>query len=383
MSTLIFLAPFAWGHAGAIIEGVNPIVDGDDVGLESSVGTFWQDQWICHETITSPESIILPRVTRRDGTWLASTRLVQDGREEGEAVYRSTDGCTWDPVTGLTEVPVESLAFSDSAAFAASSDGRLFRSDDDGLTWSLLETFDAELESVRADGSTVGVSGEAEGSSLVAVSTDGFDTYTSLDRPDDEFLHAIGASGLWLAGNGQVVVVGDEATTYWEGIGTVTDMDESSVGVIQMVSAQQVYLDGVEVDLPVGLGVEDRFLAPRVALGHPALAEVVDGEAQAMLWLADVEGPLDCPAESDVAVYCADLWVDLEPRLAEFAEPPPDTSPPDSGVDSDPWTDSSPDDSDPVEPDPDPPEDCGCDSDEAAALLVLPLLLATRRRRSS
>ncbi|MCP4806929.1 MAG: hypothetical protein GY913_20945 [Proteobacteria bacterium] len=381
MSSFLLLGPLAWGHAGALIEGVNPIVDGDDAGLESSIGTFWGDRWICHETVTTVDSIILPRVVRRGGTWLASTRLVQDGREEGETVYRSTDGCDWVTVEGLTEVPVESLAFGTDQVFAASSDGRVFRSDDDGATWTLKTTFEAELESVRALDGLVAISGERDGDTLLAVSEDGFDTWTEHSRPDDEFLHAIGESGIWLAGNGLVVLFADgEAMTYWEGIGTVTDMDESSAGVVQMVQAQQVYVDGELTDLPIGLGVEGPYLAARVALGHPALSWIEDGEAVPLLWLADAVGPLECPEDSHVGATCPALWVDLEPRLEEFSEPPPDTSPPDST----PW-DSQPLDSGPTEtgePDPDPDPDCGCSGEGSAALLLLPLLLLSRRRTS-
>ena len=116
---ILFLLPVAWSHADGRLDGVNvQLVDGDVVAVEASFGLLVSEdgepaQWHCHEAITAPSVPITPRYAiSQDGVILGLVPAVEQAREEGLSLYRSTDGCTWETASGLDGITLAEVSFA-------------------------------------------------------------------------------------------------------------------------------------------------------------------------------------------------------------------------------------------------------------------------------
>ena len=164
-----FLALFsiqntAWGHAGDILDSLDvefPPDSPNGVLLESSIGALWSPEgsdfeWLCHEAVTKPDSLLAPRyIVGPNQTLLAALPKAGEGRDVGVPMYRTTDRCSWSPVSGLDNYAVMDMAYdvpATSVVYAVANhvdntdDNGLFISSDDGQTWTLSSLRGAEQQ---------------------------------------------------------------------------------------------------------------------------------------------------------------------------------------------------------------------------------------------
>lgn len=101
--------------------------------------------WICHETITPYAGLIPVYTANADGVILGSVRLPAFGTDPVETLYRSSDeGCTWSVTGGLDGAAISSVAFDpanpDHALATAATGGAdanaIWASSDAGSTWT-------------------------------------------------------------------------------------------------------------------------------------------------------------------------------------------------------------------------------------------------------
>ncbi len=385
ITLLAVVAPTpASAHVGARIEALDVLLTPGDttaLGIEASFGLVLADDghqfdWTCHEVITAEGSLVTPAYARNaNGVLLGGLLSAADGRDEGEALYRSVDGCDWEAPTGLSGAAVSVVAFSPvepDLALAGTSTleplhNGVHRSLDAGRTWTPTPLqVDGVVLSLRFSDALPGVAwattmtfqplahrvhrtddggasweehpvelGAAEG------------TPTSLEVLAVSRTDPLRA---WLAAG----VVGDRTLLHTEDGGAtlsrVLDVDVSLIDgavlpdgrVFATTRGAGTYGSGdgtswealgLAEPRPVGLAADARglLLVPRTFPGGPALG-LWDGDAgvEELHTFQDLAGPRECPAESDAARVCAPLWPNLEkalaPRPAPVAPPAPPTS---------------------------------------------------------
>jgi len=401
--------PPAHAHAGADITAVD--VERQDL-IETGFGVLldrddrWQ--WICHEAVTTDDAIITPRYTiSPDDVMLVAVPDLEQARELGHAVYRSVDGCSWDPVQGLDDQAVSNVLFLDADVALASTaelrDGRtggLFRSHDGGQSFSVVEPVEQGRLFLRFAASdqavwTASFVPDEPDRAQAHVSTDGGQTWTTHDLDLSAWtetqttlsvqpLAAHGPDQAWIAASvltGHVLLHTTDAGQSWQVAhtfdGTLLDGGVGPDGAVWVLEGPTGTWrstngsDFARVNAPpaVGIGVFDTYatLATSVAFtGGLTYTLAPDGESAITLAGPDLDGPLDCPADSDQAQVCEALWDNV--RIAQ----PVDTG--DTG--------DSGDDTDADVPDP----GCGCASAGSPTLAILPLgllggLALLRRRR--
>lgn len=389
----------AFAHAGAELTGVDadqPDMLETGFGVLVAEGESWD--WICHETVTSPDALLTPGYARSpSGAWLATVPSLAQTRDPTESVYRSADGCDWDPVTGLTGRVVSIALFLDDDEVVAATAGLdvsdrngLARSTDGGLTWTVTQ----ELEGVRLitglarHERTVWAASftpDDAAAGQVHRSSDGGETWTTLpldlsewadETPLSVKVLAADDDGAWVGvgvRTGHVLLRtsadGSTSTQVLEATSSLVDGAVAADGGVWMLEAGQAAwhaADG-ETFAPVqgappaiGLGTDgaDALLATSaVFAGGLSFRVSPDGSSELRVDARNIRQPYPCPAGSDVAEVCEPLWA--------LVQLPGDVE-----------TDET-DDTDSEEP------GCGgCQSTGAGALVLawLPLLWLRRRR---
>jgi len=414
MLHLLFL-PVVWGHADGQLVGIDVHeLSSGQVGVQTSFGLLWEELdddpvWLCHEAITAPDAPITPRYAiSESGTLLGLVSAPEQTREEGESLYRTTDGCDWSPVAGLTGETLAEVTFDPTDSMhvlvstASTEEGAtngLFRSTDGGLSFvQVLERTERVFGSVQissAGGLWASAVRYETGEGWVYTSTDGVEwTERSVPVPiregsfqdvDVVAASAVDPQTAWLVvgpyGDDILLRTADGGETYEEVFGIAGDILDGAVdadgGVWLAVSGRDFYYaaDGDDFtqvkDATRGMGVQQGATATWLAIdgtitGHIA-QQSVDGQLQSMMHLSVLQ-PTACPADSHTAVYCEPLWPELAGRLPLLMEEE------DTGASEE----QAPDTAETEHRDTD--TRCGCGGKGAAAA-VLPLFFLGLRRR--
>jgi hypothetical protein len=412
------LLPTILAHSGDRLDGIDVHeVDGAGTAVEASFGLVWQAEgdvprWHCHEALTQEGAAITPRYAlSSDGVMLGLISSLEQAREPDQALYRSTDGCTWNPVLGLEGRDLSRLAFSpiEASRVFVSSNG----SDGDSLSGVFAsvdggQSFEAALlvES-RAFGSVeVSVHGVVWASASVS-STEQAWLYTSPDgiswsehevplrdlggmiqTLDVVASHPTDPLSAWLVagpfGNDVLLRTYDGGESFEQLFQVDGDILDASVdtdgGVWLAVSGRDYYyaadgehfllLDGAPRGMGLGTRYGETVLAVDGAISGHLLARPTESGYAKLLELSTIEAMV-CPEDSHGAVTCDPLWEELSERLIVEAEEPDlyedsmDTSSPDSGAPTAREDDRS----------------CGCES-KSSMILLVPFLAFGARRRS-
>lgn len=405
----------ASAHTGDLIGGIDvvgPVGGALPTAIETNYGLILQQgdtyAWVCHEAVTTPGAVRSPRYHRStDGVWLATVSDPEEGRG-GRTLFRSTDGCTWEDVDGLSPGVLVSQAIfaptDPSRAWATTAipggPNGVLSSSDGGQSWSwdLPEQPGQGFHSVAIHADTVWATstdpGGARGS-LWRRATEGGWQEQPVELPKGTeaarlVLVALDTGAIWL----QVDPIGadtllhstDDGVTFSSiplgGNLSDADLHDHTLWIIR---------DGREL-LPVvegALGAPAPGFSPSTGLYIDAagmwlpeqsyitgpLLSRSDDQGQTFEPLAypdDISAPLDCPANTQVAEICAPLWGELVPRIRGFDSPEVDTAadtglqPPPPNTDG-PAGDGAP--------------GCGCHSGVAGGWGLIGIAALARRRR--
>ncbi len=364
MSLLLLLAT-ALPHAGATIEGVDVLLPADgEVMLETSVGLFIDPdgdaagfEWICHEAVTSPDAVLLPRyVISADGVMMARMSDLSQSREPEQSVYRSEDGCSWTAPTGLTGRRIGGLAFhpTDGSVVVVTSrngDGAdgIWRSVDGGLSFTAVsvEVGEATLGPVRFGAGVWTTARLEDGTTSVLHSDDAGLTWSvhpmvvpadpdePLRRTEVQVLVAdpVVADRAWLQLDNFVgdtihrtVDGGASTSEVYAATTYITDAALAEDGALWVASGgrtMQAVRDGREpedIAAPIAFGLElgrgKAWYATRWELTNILLAAGTPGEDVDTQWRPDsTVVPRSCPAASDAGAVCTAAFEVLSPRF--------------------------------------------------------------------
>ncbi|MEL6348915.1 MAG: hypothetical protein AAFV53_37775 [Myxococcota bacterium] len=427
---LLMLSSDGHAHAAAILETSDvlpPGVGGVGMGVEANFGLLWAEDeenynWICHEAVTSDDAIVLPEYSRSsDGVFLVTVPALEQVREAGKPVYRSPDGCVWEPVTGLDDQVITKVEYAptdptQAIAVAANLDetvpSGIFRSTDGGQTFSAvfgvggLERLFLTAVYRPDDAAQVWASASwfagAEG--YVYYSDDNGQTFTEhpIDVPQDDNDYRVFIIGVqpgvdataWVAVTSftrwSIYKTEDGGQTFTTVIadqeGNVTDgaADENG-GLWVAVSGRTIHhappggpLAPLERS-PNTLGIEifndELLVAERPgSIGDVlTVADIDDQQFALRLHLSELNPPpAYCPEDSDTIVRCQPIWELVSARLP--AERNVDT-----GRTRDTGTGKPLGDTASQNPDPS-PSSCGC-RDGGSAFLLGGLMILWKRRR--
>lgn len=406
--TLVLSSPVL-AHAGAEVAAV----DWSPAGVQATFGLLLPGaeglDWVCHEAVTTPTSLLTPGYSASpSGAWLASVPSRAQARDPQVTLYRSADGCAWDPVVGIEQHVVSSVVFVDedvvvgvTADLEGESNG-ILRSVDAGLSWTLVESWPGlRLSvSVKAVGSYIWAASflvDSPDQGLLHHSEDGGLSWstTALDlssvAPESGSLSlkvlAADESRAWvgvgLTGGHQLLLVDGEAQTFVHAEdGSLIDGGVDTQGGVWIVEGNRDLLysaDGagfasVDGGVPaIGLAMDGDLAmlsSSAILTEHLVFSFTPQGVLSVVYGAQDVAGPLECPAGTEGADICGPLW-------AQVLLPSPDTG---DGP-TEPWVlDTSGQNSGLEEP-----EGCDCSSltSKAGGLwALLAGLLLLRRRRS-
>jgi hypothetical protein len=348
----------AGAHVGAPLDAVDlhpqpggGLVLQASVGLvHTSDGEDWR--WICHEAVTTPEAVILPRYAVAGRRWLVTVPELAQARDGQHAVWWTDDGCTWAPSGGLTgqEVPAIAISADGAVALAATTGPEapgLHRSTDGGASFGVALQPGGPVTSawISPDGAHAWATADlGDAGHLLLHSADGGLSWTA--RPADPALappgiglrvlagHPSDAAQAWLV----VDDVGPDRLLHATGSGAalrlalspdgaITDAEVRGDGEVWLAFAGTAFLqsaDGVDFQLveaaPPGLGLafgpDAVWLATRFELLNSAVA-VGDPAAgfTPTFSFVDLDGPLACPAGTEGAEVCVPLYGVLEDVL--------------------------------------------------------------------
>ena len=415
----LLLLPHAWAHADGRLDGVDlQVMEGGEMAVEASFGFVWAQpdetmSWHCHETITAPDVPITPRYSvSDDGVILGLVPATEQAREEGLALYRSTDGCDWPVVEGLEDITLAQVAFKpgdaqvallSTATLGEGVANGILRSQDGGQTFSEVLMVESRLfgsvHFSQAGSAWAGASWSGTDQAWVYMSTDG-ESWSEHEVPLRDLdgrvqtLEVVATSPTdpltaWLVagpfGSDVLLRTTDGGESFEQLFHVTGDILDAAVddagGVWLAVSGRDFYYaaDGEDfaqvTSAPRGVGLgsdgDGIWLTLDAVVSGYLVAQSDDGAFERGLHLSGLE-LAECPAESHAVQWCDPLWPELAGRLPF----PPDE---DTGLElgdsgpSAPQADSA-DSADSV------PTRCGCGA-KHSAVLALPLILAGLRRR--
>jgi len=373
-----------------------------NVALETTIGLLVSTddslradsfRWVCHEALSSSDALRIPRyVARPDGSLLATIESLDLGFVPNESVYRTTDACSWDAVTGLTgrvvsqlSVDPEGRVLAASANLAAGADNGVFVSEDgQSFAPTSLTANDRFFVSVHQGPRTwVGAASVAPEGAWVHVADDVHGVWTEWAMPGDSAEHPrilttdpADPDRAWVRMDGferdRLLVTEDGGATWdslWEGDSDVLHATLGPDDTLWVTLSLGELLSGpgagplAQVDAPASRAthfVDGQHLVVSDYLVEGWVLGDLGGDLDAGLFsFRDLAGRLECPADTRTEQECAPLYETVERLLGiyENDDPPPP---------------------------PDLPSQGGCDcADEGASaawLLGAPLLLRRRYR---
>ncbi len=353
---LVALGGIASAHVGAPVDAVDvhPVETAGRV-LEASIGLAWSAdgddwRWVCHEAITTPEAVILPRYAVAGRRWLATVPRLSESRTENDAVYWTDDGCSWAVASGLTghEVSAIDLDPSGVLALAVTADettgaNAIWRSTDGGQSFGVVMSLEAHvftsvLFADSALGTAAAGSVDETGRGWVHWSTDAGRSWQSRQvitgevvmmalHPADENIGYFVVDGLGVETLYRTDDGGASAELLLEPEGFISDVEVSEAGEAWVAFGGNAYLyaaDGRSLELvtaaPPGLGVSlgtDRvLLATRFELVNDALSEgTLEEGFTPRFSFVSFAGPLECAAGTPGHEVCAPLFPLLQESL--------------------------------------------------------------------
>ncbi|MEN0062187.1 MAG: hypothetical protein AAGA48_08540, partial [Myxococcota bacterium] len=283
---------------------------------------------------------------------------------DGQTLFHSPAGCSWNAVEGLDGIVVNDATFDPDDAMRAfavtetAAGGSVHISTDGGRTWALdLQGMtDRELQGVQiVDGEVYATGTNVAGTEafvwhrdakggwtthplpalgdlknvlfrILAVSDDA--VYLNADPPGPDFLYVADREltnfNLVIEDEGEIL----DAAVGPDGVWLPVDFGERAL----LLANDGTYTES-EPPASVGaaLGSDGRFLLASLAyIDGPLLnARSSDGTFEPLLYPDNLLAPIDCPAGTETADVCGPLWEGLEPRLRGFdlpVRPSADTS---------------------------------------------------------
>lgn len=366
---LLWTSLTAHAHVGALMEAIDMVLPGPAVA--ATFGLIVRDEngehrWICHEAITTEKAVISPRYARNsEGVFLGVVPALEQSRDDGVAVYRSTDGCDWLAVDGLDEQVVLRAEFAPdnpdvALAISANVEGAqpsgIFQSTDGGQSFATMLSSDQRLfRSVRYSS---GIAGHVFASAVWYETGEGW-LYSSDDygqtwqevaviEPNPDALLDVDVVAVsptdpltaWFVvgpyGNDTVYKTTDGGVTSTAVLadigGDIIDgVSDADGGVWLVASGSRLFYaeDGENFDevplAPGGLGIaaDGRRVYPTsMTQFTTVLYAHTDDQGQSFdgeVGLADILPPPLCPADSDVVEVCEPLWPILDKKLPEAA----------------------------------------------------------------
>jgi len=149
-----------------------------ELGIEANFGYLDAEDgknftWICHEVLVPSMASITPYFYRNsNGAFLATVRSLGIANNPNVSLFYSTDGCTWNAVTGMDQVlirenavafdpnnPLHAMAFSANGSSTPVPNGNWI-SNDGGQSWtqgslSLLQRFFRTVRFAPSDSNTI------------------------------------------------------------------------------------------------------------------------------------------------------------------------------------------------------------------------------------
>lgn len=407
MLTLL-LSASVHAHAGAEITAI----DWNPAGVEASFGLLLPGEggldWVCHEAVTTPASLLTPGYTASpSGVWLATVPNRAQARDPDVTLYRSVDGCAWDAVAGIEPYVVSSVAFVDEQVVVGvtadldAEDNGILRSVDGGLTWTQVADWSGQRLSVAA----VVAESHVWSASFLVDSPDQAQLHHSLDGGASWTTTALDLSsvapetgtvsvkvlaadesrvwiGLGLSGGHQLMLVdGETQSLVHTEDGSLIDGGVDTQGGVWIIegardllySADGVNFSAVEGGVPaIGVAMDGDLAmlsGSAILTDHLVFSFTPLGELEVVYGPGDVARALDCPEGTEGFEICEPLWEKVLLPAPDTGDGPEDSKPQDSGLDT-----GTPE-----------PEGCDCSSLTSTAgggWILLAAVLLLRRRRS-
>lgn len=355
-----------------------------EAGIEANFGWLSADDgvsfsWVCHETVLDPTSSLTPIYYLGENVTITTVRSLGVAIDPTFSLYRSTDGCTWDPPADLENVNIREVAFDPltpdhvlAVTFTGTGTNGVWESDDAGATWhkttlDLADRYFRSVEFSAADPMRVYATAtwfQPMPAAYVYASDDGGDTWTeyawtfsvattlqgnvdvvatSPSNADIAYARTNGGTDYLLrttnggAAWSQVFQVADDirGVTYEEGtgalwLGTVfqgTYRSTDGQNFVAVAGAPSVR--GIDAD---SRGI---FVAANNYEDGFALGLTSDGgiSYRGLFRFVNITGPRACPAGSDVFVNCEPRWPALSQLLGISTPTPTPTTPGDDDDD--------------------------------------------------
>lgn len=345
-----------------------------EIGLETNFGWLTSRNgkpftWVCHETILPPTSQMTPYFYLGARATYVTARSIGQALDPEYSLYRSLDGCSFDPPATLQGINVRDMDFDpadDDHALATSFNGSgasngVWVTHDNGETWEttslfLADRFFRSVRFSRANPDRVWATAtwfSPMPQAWVYRSNDGGDTWDEIPwvfavgttlqgtidvaavSPTDENVAYIRTNG----GRDHLLRTDDGGDT-WSVVfmaeedirGVAYSADGDRVWIATAGSGLHMSVDGhtfEELDTPVsprGVAADGRGLwvvannYTQFALGR----STNDGASFVPLFqFHQIASPRLCPEDSDVAVQCGPLWGALVERFGITATPTP------------------------------------------------------------
>jgi hypothetical protein len=294
---------------------------------------------------------------------------LSQAKQVDESMYRTEDGCNWNPPEGLTGHQVVAVAFDPNngmnvIAATGNDEGnnRVYRSEDAGVSWVETDLVVEDrvfrtlrfsrgsantlwLTAVRYDTEEAWVYRSTDGgvswseNSIEVVSADGLNVYVDVLVADAEDPNtAWVVMGPYV--DDRLLKTTDGGASFTEVYalnGDIIDGAQDADGGVWLVTTGNYVVYSPEGDsferiddAPLSIGIESDatqvMLATRVPGEGTAMAVSVDGRTfEAVDVFAETTGPPVCLPESDSVLICTSLWADLLDTISPDAEGGGDT----------------------------------------------------------